>query len=159
MNVIVDTSVWSLVLRRGVPVDDPQAVLLGDMLREGKPIQLVGMVLQEVLQGIRNPSEFDWVRTSLEAFPLLWLDRDDFIAAAELWNLCRSHGVQASTTDCQIAAACLRHDCALLTNDKDFRHIARYSPLQLVSPPVWAGDETFSEDWDNPLDADYDKGE
>lgn len=132
MSVIVDTSVWSLSLRRGSSSDDPQAAKLADMLRDGRPIHLLGIILQEVLQGIRNPSEFDELRTGLQAFPLLQLDRDDFAAAAELWNLCRSHGVQASTVDCQIAAACIRHDCALLTADKDFASIAGHCPLQLL---------------------------
>ena len=132
MNVIVDTSVWSLVLRRGSPPDDPQAVALRDMLQEGKPIQLLGIIVQEILQGVRNPSEFDKVRANLKAFSLLTLGRDDFVAAAELWNLCRSHGIQATTVDCEIAAACLRHDCALLTSDRDFEHIAKYCPLQLI---------------------------
>jgi len=132
MSVIVDTSVWSLVLRRGFPSDDPQAIRLTDMLEEGRPVALLGVILQEVLQGIRNPSEFDRIRSSLEVFPLLDLGRDDFVAAAELWNLCRSHGVQASPTDCLITAACLRHDCTLLTSDQDFQYMARFCPLQLV---------------------------
>ena len=132
MSVVVDTSVWSLVLRRGSPSDDPGAVALAVMLRKGESIQLLGIILQEVLQGIRNPADFDQLRTRFEAFSLLRLDRDDFIAAAELWNVCRSHGVQATTIDCQIAAACLRHNCALLTSDQDFQHIAKYCPLQLI---------------------------
>jgi len=132
MSVIVDTSVWSLVLRRGTPSDDPRAVALTEMLRKGESIQLLGVILQEVLQGIRNPFDFDQLRQRLEAFPLLPLSRDDFIAAAELWNLCRSRGIQSTSVDCQIAAACLRHDCALLTSDQDFHCIAEYCPLQLI---------------------------
>jgi predicted nucleic acid-binding protein len=68
----------------------------------------------------------------MDLFPLLQLERDDYVAAAELRNLCRSKGVQASTIDFQIAAACVRHDCSLLTNDQDFRHIAQHCPLQLL---------------------------
>jgi predicted nucleic acid-binding protein len=132
MNVIVDTSVWSLVLRRGFRSDHPQAIKLADLLAEKRPVALLGVILQEILQGIRDPSQFDRIRRSLEAVELLDLGRDDFVAAAELWNLCRSHGVQASSTDCLIAAACLRHDCRLLTSDQDFQQMARFCPLQLV---------------------------
>lgn len=132
MSVIVDTSVWSLVLRRGTPSDDPRAVALAEMLRKGESIQLLGVILQEVLQGIRNPINFDQLRQRLDAFPLLPLSRDDFVAAAELWNVCRSHGIQATSIDCQIAAACLRHDCALLTSDQDFQRMAAYCPLRLI---------------------------
>jgi len=132
MSLIVDTSVWSLVLRRGVTPDCPQAKKLESAIRQGQSIQLLGVILQEILQGIRSNTDFLRVKAHMDLFPLLQLERDDYVAAAELRNLCRSKGVQASTIDFQIAAACVRHDCSLLTNDHDFTHIAQHCPLQLL---------------------------
>lgn len=132
MSLIVDTSVWSLALRRGVIPDDPQVKKLELAIRQGQSIQLLGIIVQEILQGIKSSTTFLRVKTDLDLFTMLQLERDDYIAAAELGNLCRSKGVQASTTDFQIAAACIRHDCSLLTNDKDFRYIAQHCPLQLL---------------------------
>jgi len=132
MTIIVDTSVWSCALRRRKPADDPQSEKLAIALKQAQPIALLGVILQEILQGIRDPKDFDKVKAHLVVLPLIALEREDFIAAAKLRNTCAAQGILASTMDFQIATACLRHDCALLTNDKDFQHIAQCCPLQLL---------------------------
>jgi len=132
MRVIVDTSVWSRALRREGNPNDPYAAKLSDVIRHGHSVVLVGVVLQEALSGIRSTADFDRVKEKLSRFPMLTLKRDCFVAAARLRNHCRSNGVQASAVDFQIAAACIEHDCALLTCDKDFEHIAKHCPLQLL---------------------------
>ena len=132
MSLVVDTSVWSLALRRGSPSPDPQLVKLATALTQRQPIVLLGVILQEVLQGIRDESRFEALRSYLQAFPLLALDRADYVAAAQYWNLCKSNGVQVSTADIQIAAACIDHGCELLTCDQDFQHIAKHCPLRLL---------------------------
>ena len=132
MTIIVDTSVWSHALRRRKTSDDPQSEKLAAALRQAQPIALLGIIVQEILQGVRDPRAFKKVRESLAAFPLIALDREDYVAAAELRNLCAARGVQASTIDFQIAAACARHDCALLTSDQDFERISQHSRLQLL---------------------------
>jgi predicted nucleic acid-binding protein len=72
------------------------------------------------------------VARRLEPFPLLELERRDLIAAASLHRACAARGVSVSTADCQIAAAAIRHDCLLLSADKDFERIARLSELKLA---------------------------
>ena len=132
MGVVVDTSVWSLALRRGTPPEDPQVGKFSAILNEGGDVVLLGVVLQEVLQGIRRRADFDKVRSHLEAFPLLSLERDDYVMAAELRNLCVARGINVGTIDCQIAAACVRHGHALLTRDQDFQLIASVCELRLL---------------------------
>jgi predicted nucleic acid-binding protein len=132
MSVLVDTSVWSLALRPQAPPNDAQTSKLRSLLEQGQPIVLPGVALQEILQGIRDVPMFEKVKDYMDSFPLLELHREDFVSAAELMSLCRSKGVQASTIDFQIAAACIQHDLPLLTADKDFTNIARYCPLQLL---------------------------
>lgn len=132
MSLVVDTSVWSLALRRGSPSPDPQVAKLATALMQRQPIVLLGVILQEVLQGIREESRFEAVKDYLQAFPIWAMDRADYVAAARLWNLCRSKGVQASTADIQIAVMCVQHDCELLTCDRDFEHIAGFCPLRLA---------------------------
>ena len=56
----------------------------------------------------------------------------DDVAAAGIHRACAQHGVSASTIDCQIAAAAIRCDCALLSADKDFERIARHCGLLLA---------------------------
>jgi predicted nucleic acid-binding protein len=133
MSVVVDSSVWCHVWGKGTPPDDPQVRKLLGLVKQGpETIALLGVILQEVLQGLRDERQFARAREQLEEFPLIALDRQDYVAAANLRHRCQTRGVQAGTVDLQIAAACLQHDCALLTCDADFSRIAACCPLQLL---------------------------
>ena len=65
------------------------------------------------------------------ALPLIVPARDDHIDAAALRNTCRRHGIQVGTIDALLAQLCIRHDLVMLTTDRDFSHIAQWTPLQL----------------------------
>ena len=94
-----------------------------------------GLVLQELLQGFSGPKARDQILDRLSSVPLLVPDRNDHIAAAELRNRCRRNGVQIGTIDALLAQLCIRHDLTMLTTDKDFRHVADHSVLQVWSEP------------------------
>lgn len=132
MRVLVDTSVWSLSLRKEGPTDHPTVERLTSLLQADEDVVLTGLILQEVLQAFRSDSLFRRVARRLEPFPLLDLERRDFIAAASLHRNCAAKGLSVSTADCQIATAAIRHDCLLLSADKDFERIARVSSLRLA---------------------------
>ena len=132
MNVIVDTSVWSLALRRKDGPENSEATLLRRLIERGEGIYLIGIILQEVLQGIRRPEDFHELRKYFDAFPLIELSRDDYIKAAALKNSLIKKDIQASTVDALIASAAIIHGCILFTADKDFSDIARHSKLKLL---------------------------
>lgn len=132
MRVLVDTSVWSLALRKAGPADHPAVEKLAAMLQSGEDIFLTGLILQEILQAFRSEVSFRKVSRHLEPFPLLDLDVIGSIAAAALHRKCDASGVSASTADCQIAAAAVRHECLLLSADRDFERISRLSDLNLA---------------------------
>lgn len=128
MKVIVDTSVWSLALRRKDVAVTPQVLPLMRLIEQGLVV-LIGPVRQEILSGIKQPQQFERLRERLEAFPDLELNTRDFEKAAELCNLCIAKGVQAAHTDFLIAASAINRGYAVLTADKDFDHIARIVPV------------------------------
>lgn len=130
--VVVDTSVWSAALRRRQPVQSREVDLLRQLIEEGKPVALLGIVLQEVLQGFRAPEEGERLRRRLEAFPLVVASRADHELAARIHADCRRKGVAAGTVDCLIAASTTRRDAALLSLDADFGRIARVIDLRLA---------------------------
>lgn len=133
MNLVVDTSVWSLVLRRPqVDEADPFVRAFRAHVEAGDGIFLVGNVLQELLDGVRAPKDFDRLLRVLDPFPLLPLEREAYVAAAELRQSCRVKGIQAGAIDCLIAAACIQHGFPLLTADRDFQHIAKHSDLVVL---------------------------
>lgn len=132
MKYIVDTSVWSLVLRRDKHRETDEMRKLTILLNEGERILLPGVVLQEILQGIRNHEQFKKIHEALCFFSFLDTTRDDHILAADIFNICRSKGIQTSTIDSLIAALAIRNDCQLLTSDKDFENIAKHCELKLA---------------------------
>jgi predicted nucleic acid-binding protein len=122
--LFVDTSVWSLALRRDVVPDVPQVTALKQALQLGQQIVTTGLVLQELLQGFSGPRQAEALVERFRSLPLLSPDRADHIAAAQLRNTCRKNGVQAGTIDALFAQLCIRHGLLLLTTDHDFQHIA-----------------------------------
>lgn len=134
MNLLVDTSVWSLFLRRQKKNEgDPYVARLRSYFDGEDCIHLIGSILQELLDGVKEQKQFELLRDYLEPFPLIQLDRDDFIESARLRNYCRNRGIQASPVDFLISAACIRRNYPLLTADADFRHISVHSKLTLIS--------------------------
>ena len=136
MNLVVDTSVWSLVLRRP-RVDESNEFVQAFRfhINQEDGVFLIGNILQELLDGVKSREHFHRLIKLLESFPLLVLNRETYIEAAQLRNACRSNGVQAGPVDFLIAAACISHGFPLLTADGDFSNIAQYSDL-VVLPAV-----------------------
>lgn len=132
MNLFVDTSAWSLALRRDSPADHAAVQLLRKALLDGDTIVIAGIVLQELLQGFHGPKDQARIIERLQVLPFLNPTRDTHIQAAALRNTCRRKGVQLGTIDALIAQLCIEHDLALLTADKDFTHAARFAPLRLA---------------------------
>ncbi len=131
MTLLVDTSVWSLALRRDVDASEPEARHLRDALFGSEVVVTTGLVLQELLQGFNAPKARERIVERFAALPLLQPDRSDHIAAAALRNVCRNAGVRIGTIDALLAQLCIRHDLVLLTTDKDFTHAARHCRLRV----------------------------
>jgi predicted nucleic acid-binding protein len=130
VNLVVDTSVWSLVLRRPrVDDSDIHVQTFRAHLESNNRLFLIGNILQELLDGLRSTKQFDRLVQLLEPFPLLELDRSTYIAAARLRTTCRTKGVLAGPIDFLIAAACCQYGYPLLTSDQDFSRIAKHCDL------------------------------
>jgi predicted nucleic acid-binding protein len=133
MNVIVDTSVWSLALRRRRSPTAAEALELAELIREGRA-GVLGPIRQELLSGIPDQRQFETLRDYLRAFPDVPLASDDYEEAAAFFNRCRVKGVQGSNTDFLICAAAARRKLGILTTDADFVHFAKLLPIQLHAP-------------------------
>ena len=136
MNVLVDTSVWSLALRRGAPRGNAEERELAELIREGR-VLMVGAVRQELLSGIRAADQFRKLRARLQAFPDLSLVESDYEEAASCFNRCRARGIQGSNTDFLLCAVALRHRAAILTTDKDFSRFAGVLQVRLHAPRIF----------------------
>ena len=130
MRVLVDTSVWSLALRRPARVQNPEAAELRRLITDHR-VEIMGPIRQELLSGVRDRAQFDRLESNLAAFPDLPLLAEDYVVAAKFFNLCRSKGIQGSNTDFLICAAAVRHNCSIFTTDGDFAKFANCLPVVL----------------------------
>jgi predicted nucleic acid-binding protein len=131
LSLFVDTSVWSLLLRRDRPADVREVRALVQAIEAGERIVTTGLVLQELLQGFAGPKARDQIVERFAAFPLLVPDREDHVAAAELRTMCRKRGVQVGTIDALLAQLCVRHELTLLSSDRDFELMSAHCPLRV----------------------------
>jgi predicted nucleic acid-binding protein len=134
MSWFVDTSVWSLALRRDRPTSVPEVDTLVRVLEAGDAVYTTGLVLQELLQGFAGPKAHEQIVERFAALPSAPPDRSDHIDAAELRNTCRRAGIQIGTIDALLAQLCIRHRLTLLTTDRDFHHAARHVALRVWQP-------------------------
>lgn len=138
MKVLVDTSVWSLALRRPknspiTPEQQATVSALTDLVRDGRAV-LIGAIRQELLCGIKTPSQFGALRDSLAEFEDVALSREVYESAAQAFNTCRANGVQGSNTDFLICAASIHHRLPIFSLDGDFLMYRRWLPVQLYAP-------------------------
>ncbi len=129
MKVIVDTSVWSLALRRDRQHSPALVQELRNMIHDHR-VQMIGPIRQEILSGIRSESQFKKLRNRLESFPDLPIFTEDYVVAAQFFNRCRSKGVQGSNTDLLICAVAVRNKFSIYTTDKDFELFSKH--IQIV---------------------------
>ncbi|HTD14611.1 MAG TPA: PIN domain-containing protein [Chthoniobacterales bacterium] len=133
MKIIVDTSVWSLALRRRQGSEEASVKALRELIADGL-IVMLGCIRQEILSGVRSREQFRILRDHLRAFRDETLQRDDYERAAEFFNDCRREGIQGSNTDFLICAAAANRGHAIFTTDHDFQRFRKAIDITLFSP-------------------------
>lgn len=129
--MIVDSSVWINYLAER---SSWQAERLDRELGQERLVELTDVIYAEILQGIKHDHELLIIERKLLDFPILRLEGlDDFRNAAQLYRAARRGGhTIRSSSDCLIAAVCIREGRPLLHNDVDFDRLAGCSDLEVV---------------------------
>lgn len=137
MKVLVDTSVWSLALRRKrgdlSPSERGVTLLLSELIQAGEAL-LIGPIRQEILSGIGDAKTFESLRQYLRYFDDEALTADDYEEAAHCYNRCKAAGIAGSGVDMLLCAVAARLDVPILTTDADFYRYAK--PLRLRVPTL-----------------------
>lgn len=137
MTVLIDTTIWSLALRRRAhqlsPAEKRLVEIWAELVTSGGAA-LIGPVLQEVLSGIRHAEVFEALLEKLSSFPCFGIRPGDHVQAARFFSVCRSHGIAGSHVDMLICAAAHRYDVPVFTTDPDFSGYARHLPIRLLVP-------------------------
>lgn len=127
--VIVDTTVWIDFLKGR---ETPGVARLEHLLQEEVDIFTTGIIIQEVLCGIKKQAERAAVKGDLDRFILVTPSLHTHVQAAEIYDGCRKNGMTIrSSIDCLIASLALEHDLRVLENDRDYSSIAKVFPLKI----------------------------
>lgn len=129
--ILLDTSVLSRVFRRRRPGPEEMRLQerLAELLEGDVPLGLPGVVLQEILSGIRLDRQFRELRERLlSGFALVLPTAADHVEAARLKNRCLAEGLNVSGIDCLIAALAVSGTHQLFALDGDFQEISIHEP-------------------------------
>ena len=128
--ILVDTSVWIDFFSKD---NSRQATMLESLIEEGEDICLCGVVLTEVLQGIRDNRQYNKTQSILSNLIFLPMNRNTFLYAATIYRTLRARGITIrNSVDCMIAAVCIENKVLLLHNDKDFNLIENHFSLRVL---------------------------
>jgi predicted nucleic acid-binding protein len=134
MMVLVDTSVWSISIRRDEknlsPAESKIRSELAQLIREGRA-RVIGPIRQELLSGIRDETKFKRVQHRMRALEDDELQTADYEEAARISNSLRCKGINGTPIDCLICAVALRLALAIFTTDQDFRRYSNVIPMAL----------------------------
>ena len=128
--VVVDSSVWIDLFagKHSKNID-----ILIKSVENSDDICTCGLIMTEVLQGIRSDKEYDKVKNILSGLIYLPITKNMFTQASAIYRTIRKTGKTIrSPIDCIIASICIEHEVNLLHNDKDFAIIAQYTSLRIV---------------------------
>lgn len=128
-RLLPDTCAWIEFFRGR---QTPLANALEESLLRSEVVTC-GVVLLELLQGIKSSSEEKLVQNALLALPHLETTRDLWLKAGRLSSLLRSKGQILPLSDIIIAAIALEHGCAVLTIDRHFEAIEGLTVLSTVT--------------------------
>jgi predicted nucleic acid-binding protein len=129
--ILVDTSVWIDFLRG---VDSSERRLLHKLIEDEEDIALTGIILTEILQGVKEEKQFNVIRDYLMELPI-YEPKNSFTYAdaAYLYRECRKKGKTIrSTIDCLIAAICLENDLTILHKNTDYDGIGECTGLKVI---------------------------
>ena len=137
MNVLVDTSVFSLALsQKNESLSTSERFFvaeLAELIREGRA-RMIGLIRQELLSGIKATEQYEKLRVHLRSFPDEVIDTSDYEEAAKAGNRCRAKGVAVSIVDILLCAVAIKRQWAIFATDPDFSNYAKVLPLRIHTP-------------------------
>lgn len=128
---LIDTSVW-IDFFHGK--ENQQTILTRRLLEEEIPVYTCPLVIQEVLQGVKNDRDYENVKLNLLNLEILFIEQiEAAIGAADLYRSLRKRGLTIKkTNDCTIAFFAIYFSIHLLHKDNDFNLIARKTNLKVL---------------------------
>jgi predicted nucleic acid-binding protein len=117
-NILADTSIWIEFFRTRSDVGEYLASMLQNNL-----VWTCGIVLFELLQGIRSEREKAVILESMQELPYIEMTQSLWNKSAALSVLIRQKGLTLPHSDIFIASIAIEHNLAIFTLDKHFEQI------------------------------------
>ncbi|MGI6669838.1 MAG: type II toxin-antitoxin system VapC family toxin [Acetivibrionales bacterium] len=125
-KLLFDTSVWIEYFKNN---SDVVSFVEKHLLEDS--VYLVGIIVSELIQGIKNDKEREIIRSSIDAINFIDMKFGDWIRTGDLSNTLRKSGITIPLTDIAIAAAAIGNDLVLVTRDRHFSQIPGLSIMNL----------------------------
>lgn len=117
-SVVIDTSAWIRFFRYG---NDEVSQLVAELVMNDQAV-MTGVVLTELLQGIKTDKERRQLTALFSSLPFIETVREDWHAAGEHLQKLRRRGITVPVTDAVIATVAHRRGLAVLTTDPHFKN-------------------------------------
>ena len=130
--ILVDTSALLPYL---TGKETPSSVFLERILEEEVAIALTPWIVQEVIQGARDETEWRSLKRYLSGQRVIHpVDPlRSHVEAARIYYECRRRGLTVrSSVDCLVAQTALERGIPLLHGDRDYEAIQRVRPLKTL---------------------------
>jgi len=126
--VLIDTSVWIDFFQAS---GSSHALALESLIRDNNRAMTCGIILQEVLQGIRDDKSYTLTKDRLSRLPYLEIDKETYIYASSLYRILRVKGITVPPVDVTLAGLAVQRGIPFYTRDEHFKTIAKHSNLKL----------------------------
>ncbi len=132
MYTLVDTSIWSLALRKKDKTKEDEYLIsyFSDIIRDLRLV-IIGPIRQEILSGISDLNRYKELREKISIFEDYQIQTKEYELAAQYYNECRQNGIQGSHIDYLICAVAVSNQMKIFTLDKDFDNYKRIIPIEL----------------------------
>lgn len=135
-KVVIDSSVWIDYFNKKTSLNIEW--ITNSILNQNvqTSICVLPIILQEVLQGVKDKSTFEFVRENMQGFNFIDYNAYEVaVDAARLFFDLKKTGITIrKSNDVLIASICITKGLHILHNDKDFDNIAKHTSLKIFKP-------------------------
>ncbi|GAB2796706.1 PIN domain nuclease [Rhabdobacter roseus] len=132
MLKIFDSTIW-IDYFRGIQNDKTDHLAF---CIDQNSVAMLGVIVQEVLQGVKNDTQYELIKDNLLHLPALPDPTvETYAEAAQLYRSLRKKGLTIrKPNDCLIAYYALHFGVELCHNDSDFELMAAHTQLRIWKP-------------------------
>lgn len=121
---LVDTNVWIHIFRQSAQQETKTIQEFFRLLSPEAKIVTTGIVLTEIICGLRNTKKDKAIREIIERYDFLPSTKDIYILAGDLGREMERKGLKIPVADYVIAATAITYGATLISGDPHFKRFA-----------------------------------